>query len=359
MPGIIERHFASKQKVQDISPLWRTLLDESVVSTAWSATGNLLAAASARGTIYIFDIPNQRCMREGQGHQLGATQVAWNPKDPVLASAGLDGKVCLWRPAEEGPFKTLECGDEWVEHIAWSPSGQYLATAAGRKLRLWNNDGELVRDYPDHPNTIAAIAWKQDADEIASACYGQVQFWQPRQDKVHQTFLWKGSMLSLAWSPDGRYLCHGNQDATVHFWIVKSGKELQMWGYPTKVRELAWNRYSRYLATGGGPSITVWDCSGKGPADTKPIELRHHRSPVTRLTYQRSGPLLASGCSQGLLAFWKPGKQKGPDSTSSLSASITDLAWSPDDRLLAAAAEDGSLVIYSSAELQILTTSTD
>jgi len=43
-------------------------------------------------------------------------------------------------------------------------------------------------------------------------------------------------MLARAWSPDGQYLCHGNQDATVHFWIVRSAKELQMWGYPTKIR---------------------------------------------------------------------------------------------------------------------------
>lgn len=42
----------------------------------------------------------------------------------------------------------------------------------------------------------------------------------------------------MAWSPDGRYLSHGNQDATVHFWIVATGRELQMTGYPSKVAQL-------------------------------------------------------------------------------------------------------------------------
>jgi WD40 repeat protein len=345
MPGVIEKH--SSSEATSLSPLWRISLDESAISTAWSSDGTLLAAASASGSIYVFDIANQKGVREWPGHQLGATQVAWHPEEPLLASAGLDGQVKLWRTDADSAIKILDCGDEWVEHIAWSPSGRYLATSAGRNLKLWDKEGEVVRTYPDHPNTIAAIAWKEDSDELVSACYGQVQLWQPAEAKSHRTFSWKGSMLSLAWSPDSRYLCHGNQDATVHFWVVKSGKELQMWGYPNKVRELAWDRRSRYLATGGGSSVTVWDCSGKGPANTKPIVLQHHKVPVTRLAYQRSGSILASGCGQGLLALWKPSKRKIPDATSSLSAPITDLAWSPDDGFLAVTAKDGSVAVYS------------
>jgi WD40 repeat protein len=346
VPGVIEKHSSSSQSAASLTPLWSESLNESAISTAWSAKGNLLAAASASGSIYVFDIANEGRKWEWTGHQFGATQVAWHPQEALLASAGQDGKVRFWQIDAATALKTLDCGEEWVDHIAWSRSGRYLATAAGRKLKLWNSEGTLLRAYPDHPNTIAAIAWKEDSDELVSACYGQVQFWQTEEEKPHRAFQWKGSMLSLAWSADGRYLCHGNQDATVHFWIVKSGKELQMWGYPTKVRELAWDHRSRYLATGGGSAITVWDCSGKGPANTKPAVLRHHKVPVTKLVYQHEGSVLASGCGEGRLALWKPSKRKTPDATGFLGAPITDLAWSPDDGLLAVSAEDGNLAVY-------------
>jgi WD40 repeat protein len=342
MPGLIERQVGAPA----IPQIWQASLDESAVSVDWSASGSWLAAASASGTVCIFDAVDGSCIQELSAHRFGAAQVAWHPQDTRFATAGQDGFVRLWDARLDGLVNELDCGAEWVEHIAWSENGRLLATAAGRKLKVWTKDGTLVQEYRDHPNTIAAIAWRSGSEELVSACYGQLQFWTPDDSRAQRIFEWKGSMLSLAWSPDGRYLCHGNQDATVHFWIVKTGKELQMWGYPTKIRELAWDHRSRYLATGGGPAITVWDCSGKGPANTKPATLDFHRAPVTGMAYQHSGGTLASGCAHGRVVLWKPSKRKEPDAAAVLSAGITDISWSPDDRSVAAAAEDGSVVVF-------------
>jgi WD40 repeat protein len=342
MPGLME----SRAVAPPMNQRWLVSLDESAVSVGWSSSGSWLAAASASGAVSIFETGGGQCVQQLTAHRFGATRVAWHPQLSLLATAGQDGMVRLWEPRLDGLFAELNCGAEWVEHLAWSDSGNYLATAAGRKLKVWDKAGTLVREYPDHPHTIADITWKADSEELVSACYGQLKFWSPEEAQAQRTFSWKGSMLALAWSPDGRYLCHGNQDATVHFWIVKSGQELQMWGYPTKVRELAWDPRSRYLATGGGASITVWDCSGKGPANTKPAVLKYHDAPVSRLTYQRSGSVMASGCGSGQVALWKPSKRKIPDAIGSLPGAIIDLAWSHDDGLLAAAAEDGSVAIY-------------
>jgi WD40 repeat protein len=346
MPGLIERQAV----VPAIPQIWKASLDESAVSVDWSASGLWLGAASASGTVCIFDAADGTCIQQLSAHRFGATRIAWHPQDARFATAGQDGFVRLWDARLDRLVNELNCGAEWVEHIAWSDNGRLLATAAGRKLKVWTKDGELVQQYPDHPNTIAAIAWKARSEEVASACYGQLQFWSPDGVEPLRAFSWKGSMLSLAWSPDGRYLCHGNQNATVHFWVVKTGKELQMWGYPAKVRELAWDHRSRYLATGGGSSITVWDCSGKGPANTKPGVLSFHRAPVSHFAYQNAGGVLASGCDQGQLALWKPSKRKEPDAVAALPAAITGISWSPDDRLVAATAEDGSVAVFRCPE---------
>jgi WD40 repeat protein len=342
MPGVMN----VKSALTKYAPQrWRALADSCVVSAAWSPDGHRLAAVSISGFIQVLAISSGSVEQAFQGHSFGGAAVHWRPAGEQFATAGQDGKVRLWSPTSDRALNELDGGSEWVEHIAWSPSGRYLLSAAGRKLRLWNAEGHLMREYPDHTNTIAGLSWNPRAEEFGSACYGHVHIWHPETEKLVRTFLWKGSMLSLAWSRDGRYLCHGNQDATVHFWILKSGGDLQMWGYPSKVRELSWDRRSRYLATGGGPEVTIWDCSGKGPANTKPIVLKYHDDSVSQLAYQHNGSVLASGCQGGQVAIWNPGKHYRPVRISKLPGPVSHLSWSPDDEYLAAACEDGTIVL--------------
>jgi WD40 repeat protein len=161
-----------------------------------------------------------------------------NAANVLTASAVRDPRKAAIVLESDAPVATLDCGSGWVEHIAWSPSGEYLATGCGRSLCLWSSTGERLRSFDEQPNTIAGIDWRHDSEELVSACYGQVVFWQPSSSSPKRTSQWKGSMLCLAWSPDGRYVCHGNQVSTVHFWIVATGKELQMSGYPLKVAQL-------------------------------------------------------------------------------------------------------------------------
>ena len=346
MPGVAQQAIPAAHNLPEH---WSAVMDDCVVSIAWSPDGEHLSAASASGSVCIFNVESGGLERSFQAHEFGATSVKWRPAGDEIATAGQDGRIRLWHPHAGKLIRELEGGAAWVEHLAWSPSGTYLASAAGGKLRLWTSEGILHREYPQHPNTIAAIAWRPNASELASACYGQIQIWRPDNDRPEKTLQWKGSMLALAWSPDGQYLCHGNQDATVHFWIVRNSKELQMWGYPTKIRELAWDRRSRYLATGGGSQVTVWDCSGRGPANTKPIVLKYHEDLLSQLVYQRNGPLLASGCIGGRIAIWE-GKNRQPLFTAAMPSAIAQLAWSGDGTRLCVGCEDGTLAVLETSE---------
>ena len=328
---------------------WQAALPDHAISLGWSPDGKMVAAAAVSGPVHIFDAESGERRHELPGHGFGTTAVAWQPNGTILASAGQDGKIRLWDATAGKELASLAGGAAWVEKLSWSPAGDYLATGAGKKLRLWKPDGTLVREYPPLTSTVADTAWRPGSTDLTSASYGNVSVWIPEGDLAKRVFEWKGSVLALAWSPDGKYIATGNQDATVHFWIYKNGQDLQMYGYLMKVRELAWDPTSRYLATGGGNLVTVWDVSGKGPEGSKPLQLIAHDDDamVSVLAYQKAGPLLASGGTDGLLSLWQPGGAKRALATAKLDAGVTQVAWSPSEFRLVAGTEAGTVAMFS------------
>lgn len=334
------------KKISSLAELWQADIGDHVQALAWSPDNALLAAAAISGPITVFKAATAEIIHTLPGHGFGTTALSWSSTGQ-LASAGQDGKVRLWDSAAGTEIAVLDGGAAWVERVAWNGSGSTLASAGGKKLRFWNPAGQLVREFADHRSTIADIGWKPGALELACIAYGQLTLYHPEKETPGRRFDWKGSMLVLAWSPDGKYIATGDQDSTVHFWIMKSGGELQMAGYALKVRELAWDSSSRFLATGGGTAITVWDCSGKGPEGSTPLQFDDHADNISVLAFQRLGPILASGGADGLVCLYQPGKFKNLLAKKDLGSGVSQLLWSGDDRLLAAGTEGGQVALLA------------
>lgn len=332
-----------------LTKLWQGAIDGHVVSLAWSHAHNVLAAASADGPIALFDSKTGQQKLNLPGHGFGTACVSFSADGQQLASAGQDGKVRLWNPATGEQVRELAAGAAWVERVAWCETQNLLASAAGKKLKMWKPDGTLIREPPDHASTIADIQWKPKDTLLAAAAYGKLNLWDAPFSNLtrDREFTWSGSMLALAWSPNGAYLAAGAQDSSVHFWVLATGEDLQMQGYPRKVRELSWDATSRYLATGGAPVCCVWDCSGAGPAGREPTQLEAHKDYITCLAYQHQGELLASGGEDGQVILWKPSTQRGAISIAKHDAPISQLVWSADDQRVAVATAGGGVLMYA------------
>ena len=338
----------SRSADNKLRPIWKASLPDHVIGLEWSPDGTHLAAGAIGGPISLFDSANGKLVHLLKGHGFGTAAIAWQPNGQVLASAGLDGKVRLWNSREGTELRVLDGGSGWVERVRWNAGGTRLAASAGKKVRIWDATGELVRELPAQAGTVTDLAWRPGTDHLVVLGYGAANIYDPASGELVRTFAWKGSPLALAWSPDGKVLAHGNQDSTVHFWYSDTGADLQMYGYPSKVRELDWDFTSRYLATGGGPMPCLWDCGGpKGPEGTKPQMLEGHEENLTAVAFQSRGYLLASAALDGRVFLWQPANMKSPKvgefRFENEEASV--LAWSPDDRSLAAGASSGGVSV--------------
>ena len=330
---------------------WSIELTDHVISTAWIASGDKIAAAVVSGPIVIADAVTGRILHTLHGHGFGTTAVGWQPGTDVLASTGQDGKAKLWNTTTGECSRELVGGAAWVELLAWHPAGKLFATAAGKSVRVWTADGDMVREFKEHPASVLDLAWKPGTSLLGAATYGGIFVYDPTLDEPVRKYDWKGSPLVLVWSPDGRLLAHGNQDSTVHFWFADADTPLQMHGFPTKVRELSFDSTSRYLATGGGAAACVWDCGGPGPEGRKPQmlmdEVGESEASLTACRWQHRGFRIAGTFADGAVRVWQPaakGKLIGEDTFTDGEA--VHPSWSPDDRRLLVGSGGGTLAMF-------------
>lgn len=329
-----------------LSSQWKAELGDHVIRLAWSPDGKLLAAALVGGPVAIFHGETGERIATLPGHNVGTTCLSWRFDSAAIATGGQDGKVRVWNPETADLLAAMEAGSPWVEEIAYGPGKDILISAAGKVLRAWKISGDLLTEFEAHPSTISDIAWQADTPYFTSVTYGQLAMFRYNEAAPSRKFEWKGSILRVAWSPDGNFVATGNQDASVHFWYRKSGKDLEMSGYASKVREISWDAGSRYLATGGSPVVTIWDCAGKGPAGSRPIQLEGHEAMLNAITYQHRGSLLASGCRKGDVCLWDPAVSETRLALVSFGTEVTQLRWTPNDQKLAGSTASGTVEVW-------------
>jgi WD40 repeat protein len=203
-----------------------------------------------------------------------------------------------------------------------------------------------LHETEDLASSVAGIGWHPDGSAVAAASYGGLYICPTGAAAKIRHLRWKGSLLSVAWSPNGHIIASSSQDCSVHFWRLNTGKDSAMSGYPLKPKALAWDAASTLLATSGHATITLWQFRGKGPEGSKPIQLEYHAAPCTQLAFQPTGTLLASGGQDSAVAIWDPLRAHSALRVAYLDDEVTALAWQPQGQRILAGDARGSLTCW-------------
>ncbi|HBS5820983.1 TPA: WD40 repeat domain-containing protein [Klebsiella variicola] len=325
---------------QRLVPLWTAYADDYINLLTWSPTGQLLACASADGGVAVYSVDKGRLLWRHSAHGLGTTALDWSPDGKKLASGGQDNSIMIWEPVTGEPSACWKVGRNWVEKLAWSSDGM-LASIAGKELKLWDEWGSLKQTFDPVNSTLTGLAWMCD-DDIVTSCYGQVNCWQPGKVEPVRNYSWKGSLLSLAESPDGEWIAAGSQEGIVMLWSTSSGKSCQMSGYSSKVRHLSWSHDGQLFATGAGEDILIWDCSGEGPEGTEPDYLPVHLGTITALSFSPVSKWIASG-AEDCSVFLYDAERRQKLAILVDDQAVSALCWHPEGEYLAAGYANGTV----------------
>jgi WD40 repeat protein len=336
--------------------LSQMVLSESSADMGWSSCGSWLAAVTTSGVVHLVDGETGAQHTEWLAHKNGALALCWHPRLPLLASSGQDGHLRLWHVAPDHSCALLidiplteDPANNWIEHLSWRPDGAQLAAACGKKIHLLALDGTREGEYTFPGGTVGALCWRPKGAQLAAAGYGGIRVYNVLdRNSRPQALKWKGSLLSLNWSPDAQVIAAGCQDNSVHFWRLPKLSDAMMSGFTYKPVQLNWSKNSRWLLTGGSSQLILWSFDKKGPEGKPPVTVDFHQEAICAIDFANSGQMLATGCRAGKIAFWNQVGDSTPALEAQLDSRVEQLAWSPRKNVkrLASTSRHGTLSLW-------------
>ena len=311
--------------------------DDNVLSLAWQ--DDLLAVTPSTGEISIIDLADQKLSTLPE-HALGNGESAWF--GGALATCGFDGKI-RWNAQE------IHAERGMIEHLKTSPDGKQLAAGQGKALLVFDRTGKAVKGLNSLSCAVADFAWNPtDSSQVAVVGAGGARMWKLGADEPFARFDWGGASLLADWSSCGRWLATGDQTSSVHVYDFSRDHPLHIQGYETKVRAMAFSADGTQLATGGGPVITIWPCTGKtGPEGVTPIQLDGHDGDITAAVFASPSGRLATGDGTGCLLIFTFEGAEAKRKRLRLDAGISCLAWHPTKDWLAVGLNDGTATVLA------------
>ena len=256
---------------------WNIEVDDYVIACEWAKDGNILLVGDVAGGVNALDGKTGKTLwQKSSIHEGNLLAMRVSPNGKLFATSGQDGCILIGETTEGLVIETIELGQGWVEHLEWSKDGMSLAASISKNVYIFDCKGKEKWKSEQHSSTVSAIAWSRN-DELATACYSKVAFYDVIENKTKQTLQWKGSLISMKLSADGDIVACGSQDNTVHFWRRSTGQDSMMSGYRGKPSSIAFDSTGKLLATGGSEIITVWSFENDGPEGTTPGQLYHHQ----------------------------------------------------------------------------------
>jgi WD40 repeat protein len=226
-----------------------------------------------------------------------------------LATAGTDGRVCLWRMPVDfrtpgAQISNFSVGDPPTAY-GFSPDAPLLATGSDDgTVRFFNFlTGKQQKPVINQAGSVSSIAISNDGSFLVTGSEaGVVRRWDMKTGKLlgeatgHTDWV-----LSIAISPDGKFILSGGNDGKAQLWqadpLKPAGPAIDL---SSAVTGTAFSPDGSRFMTVAGFNATLFETETMQP-DGDPIR---HESALRTASFDPTGASIITGCRDGYIRIW-------------------------------------------------------
>lgn len=311
-------------------------------------------------------------------HSSWVKDVAVSPDGNILATSSCahyelattecsEGEFILWDMNGIQPSPRLFHGhSDWIYAVAFDPdpAKEILATAGGDStIIFWNVErGSQISQLPAvHSSSVLSLAFSPNGKYLVSGDGdGLIILWDLQAQTHKELFTAGGPIKTLAFSPDSQVIAFGDcsnfdnnqvvkcDHPTVNLLSVETGEFIAepLQGHEDLIETVAFSPGEQLLASGSyDNTVLLWDLEDLEKDQLAGERLSGHLDWVHSIVFINDG-LLASGSADGTVALWNTETLENVDVLAGHSDWVTGLAISPDKKILASASDDKTVMLW-------------
>ena len=332
---------------------WKSCCEESG-AIAWGPRGlvvlqGVFASEEPRpaGIVDLRDEETGGIVRSLPGHEGKLTGAAFSPDGSMLATSGAEGLLKVWDLSSGKVLRRVK-GPGAARGVTFSADGSRVAAAFGPiggpagVVEVLDLSADRVLTFPAPPY-VNDVALSPDGSRLV-AVGGDY-----RGDNIHLIDVASGEvqripdpesvgLISVAWSPDGRYIAAGGWLGAVPVWDASGELRFLLRGTEDQ-RLVEWSADSERLLTGGSDGTArIWDVTDLGATQTLPAL----SGAITGITFSPDGTQAMTRSETRVMDVWDVGPTGGSE-VANIPDATQLVSFTPDGLHVTTADEDGSL----------------
>nr|XP_016492993.1 PREDICTED: angio-associated migratory cell protein-like [Nicotiana tabacum] len=286
---------------------------------------------------------------ELEGHENSVSSLAFSTDSRLLASGSFELNIRVWDITSGSSKGTLEGPGGGIEWVRWHPRAHVLAGSEDSSVWMWNADNmAFMNMFLGHRGSVTCGGFTPDGKLI---CTGSddatLRIWDPRSaQSIHvvsgHPYHMEG-LTCLTINVDSTLVLTGSKDGSAHIVNITTGRVVtSLSAHTDSIECVGFSASAPWAATGGMDNkLIIWDLQRSSPRS-----ICEHEDGVTCLLWLGQSKYVATGCVDGKVRIWDSRSGECVRTFNGHTGAIQSIAASSNGEYLVSASMDGTARVF-------------